>query len=43
MNFQDIAVECEGCSYWSGSDCTLVAPDTGCPYDGHQEAGEESG
>lgn len=25
---------CEGCIYWSeqGKDCTLVAPETGCPH-----------
>jgi hypothetical protein len=24
--------ECAGCEYWSGTDCTLVTPDTGCPF-----------
>jgi hypothetical protein len=27
-----IREECSGCENWSGSDCTLFAPDAGCPY-----------
>ncbi|SBW02505.1 hypothetical protein KL86CLO1_11657 [uncultured Eubacteriales bacterium] len=41
LAMQRITGECAGCENWSGSDCTLVAPDTGCPYEGPQEAGEE--
>lgn len=27
-----IEATCSGCKHWSGTDCTLVVPDTGCPY-----------
>jgi hypothetical protein len=29
------------CEHWSGTDCTLVAPDTGCPFMGDHEPKEE--
>ena len=28
----DMEAECAGCENWSGVDCALIAPDTGCPY-----------
>jgi len=28
----NMAAECAGCEQWSGTDCTLVAPDAGCQY-----------
>ena len=31
--FQQIKAECSSCHNWSGTDCTLIAPDTGCPYE----------
>jgi len=29
---QELREECGGCENWSGTDCTLVAPETGCPF-----------
>jgi hypothetical protein len=40
LALQRISRECGGCENWSGSDCTLVAPDTGCPFSSPQETGE---
>lgn len=32
LALQSIRRNCAGCDNWSGSDCTLFAPDTGCPH-----------
>jgi hypothetical protein len=30
------------CEYWSGTDCTLVAPDTGCPFMDDQKVSQSA-
>jgi hypothetical protein len=34
MDINELTDECKRicCEYWGGSDCTLEAPETGCPY-----------
>ena len=36
MDIKSITDECKrtGCEHRGDTDCTLVAPETGCPYDG---------